>query len=432
MKMLKNKFLTSTLILIISGMSTKVLGLIIKIIFTRIVGTKAISLYTIVMPTYSLLLTITSFAMPTTIAKLISEKGNVKVINTASIIIILLNLLIVIIMHIASPFIAATLLKEPDSHPLLIAMSYTLPFASIACILKGYFYGKQKMVPHAISNTAEQIIRLILVLTVMPTLAKISYVHAACGLIITSLFTELTSIIVFLICMNKKDLIDITKITYRKEDAKDIFGLSIPTVTSRIIGNICYFLEPIILTNTLLYVGYSSEYILLEYGAYNAFAIATLTIPSFFITAISMALIPELSKYLSKHNYKLVKKRFKEALVFALIIGVGFTLVIFIFRYELLSFLYNDVSGAKYIKYLSPFFILFYFEAIFSSFMQAINKNKVTLKITIIGSIIKLICIFGISLLKIGIYSLLIAEIINIIVVVLLNYIYTKNYLKNL
>ena len=28
---------------------------------------------------------------------------------------------------------------------LLIAMSYTLPFASIACILKGYFYGIQKI-----------------------------------------------------------------------------------------------------------------------------------------------------------------------------------------------------------------------------------------------------------------------------------------------
>ena len=81
MKLVKNKFLTSTLILIISGMSTKLLGMIIRIIFTRIVGTKAISLYTLVMPTYSLFLTISSFAMPTTISKLISEKEDVKVIK---------------------------------------------------------------------------------------------------------------------------------------------------------------------------------------------------------------------------------------------------------------------------------------------------------------------------------------------------------------
>ena len=430
--MLKNKFLTSTLILIISGMSTKLLGMIIKIIFTRIVGTKAISLYTIVMPTYSLFLTISSFAMPTTISKLISEKEDVKVINTASIIIILLNILIIILIHLTAPFIATTLLKEPNCYPLLIAMSYTFPFASIACILKGYFYGKQKMAPHAISNTAEQIVRLILVITIMPILAKKSYIYAACGLIFTSFFTELTSINVFLICMNKKDLIDITKINYNKMDAKDIFGLSVPTVASRIVGNICYFFEPIILTNTLLYVGYKSDYILLEYGSYNAFAVSTLTIPSFFIAAISMALIPEISKYLAKKNYKIVKKRLKEAFIFAFIIGIGFTSVIYFFRYPLLSFLYNDVSSANYIKYLSPFFILFYLEAIFSSFMQAINKNNVTLKITIIGSIIKLLGIFIFSFLKIGIYSLLLAEILNIIVVVFLNFIYTKKYLNSL
>ena len=145
-----------------------------------------------------------------------------------------------------------------------------------------------------------------------------------------------------------------------------------------------------------------------------------------------MALIPEISKYLAKHNHKLVKKRLKEAFIFALIIGIGFTSVIYLFRYPLLSFLYNDVSAANYIKYLSPFFILFYLEAIFSSFMQAINKNKVTLKITIIGSVIKLVSIFIFAFLNIGVYCLLIAEILNIIIVVLLNFLYTKKYFNSL
>lgn len=432
MKKLNNKFLTSTLILIISGMSTKLLGLIIKIIFTRIVGNKAISLYTLVMPTYSLLLTIASFAMPTTIAKLISSKEDIKVINTATIIILILNFSIIFLMHLVSPFIASNLLKEPDSYYLLVAMSYTLPFASLACILKGYFYGKQKMVPHAISNTVEQLIRLALVIGVMPKLIRMSYVHAAVGLIVTSLFTELSSVIVFLLSMQKKDRIIISKIKYNYNDYKDIVSLSLPTVSSRIIGNIAFFLEPIILTNSLLYNGYSKEFILLEYGSYHAFSISTLTIPSFFVTAIAMALIPEVSKYLERRNYPLVKKRLKEAFIYTFLIGLSFTFVIFIFRNEILTFLYNTTSGSGYIKYLSPIFILFYFEAIFSSFMQSINKTNVTLKITIISSIIKLICIIIFSFLKIGLYCLLISEIINILLVIILNYIYMKNYFNKL
>lgn len=431
MKIRKNKFLTSTFILMLSGLSTKVLGLIIKVIFTRIVGSTTISLYTIVMPTYSLILTIGTFAMPTTIAKLIAQKNNKKVLNKALKIIILLNISLILIMFLSSGFIANTLLKEPNAYYLLIAMALTLPFSSIACIFKGYFYGIQKNYPHVLSNTIEQIIRLILILTVVPKLIEYSYVHAAVGLILTFLFTEGASIITFSFCMNKNDLKTMFSFKSNNFDSKEILSLSVPSVSSRIIGNICYFFEPIILTNILLFKGYSNSFILSEYGAYNAYAISTLTIPSFFINAISLALIPEISKYNEEGNILYVKKRLKEGIFFSFLIGLFSTFIIYIFRYRLLLFLYKTTLGVDYIKYLAPFFILFYFENIFASFMQAIGKAKITLRITVVSSIIKLVSLASLSFLKIGIYSLLISEIINILFVVSINYFYIHEYLKN-
>ena len=432
MKLFHNKFFTSTFILMLSGMATKILGLIIKIIFTRIVGTKTIGLYSIVMPTYSLILTICSLAMPTTIATLIAKKNDLKILNNAAIIIIILNTIIVVMMHLFSSFIANNLLREPDAYYLLIAMSYTLPFASLACILKGYFYGIQKNMPHVISNLIEQLIRLAIVIIILPKLVKISYVYAAVGLILTSVITELASVIVFILCMQKNDVINLFKIKLNTYYFKDILSLSIPNVTSKIIGNICYFFEPIILTNLLLYEGFSNDYILTEYGAYNAYAISTLTIPSFFITAIALALIPEISKHLKNKNYYLIKKRLKQAFIITILLGSSFSFFINVFRNPILSFLYNSLIGAKYIKILAPFFILFYLEAIFSSFMQAINKTKIILFITIIASLLKIIFLIIFILIDFGIYSLIIAEIINIIITVVLYYLFTKKYLKNL
>ena len=431
MKLFQNRFFTSTFILMLSGMATKILGLIIKVIFTRIVGTKTIGLYSIVMPTYSLLLTICTLAMPTTIATLIAQKRDLKVLNNASIIIILINTIVILLMHIFSPFIANNFLKEPDSYYLLIAMSYTLPFASLACILKGYFYGIQKNIPHVVSNLVEQLIRLSIVIILMPKLIKISYVCAATGLILTSVITEFASIIVFILCMKKNDVINLFKIKLNNYYFKDILELSIPNVTSKIIGNICYFFEPIILTNLLLYKGFSNNYILTEYGAYNAYAISTLTIPSFFITAIALALIPEISKYLKMKNYHLVRKRLNEAIFIALILGSFFTIIINIFRNSILDFLYNTTIGSKYIKFLAPFFILFYLEVIFSSFMQSINKTKTILAITIGASIIKVLSLIFLILIGFGIYSLVITEIINIIITVFLYILFTRYYLKD-
>ena len=58
-------------------------------------------------------------------------------------------------MILASPFIANVLLKQSDATGLLIACALTLPFISLSSILKGYFYGKQRMMPHTVSNIIE-------------------------------------------------------------------------------------------------------------------------------------------------------------------------------------------------------------------------------------------------------------------------------------
>ena len=52
---MKNKFIKSTLILVIGGFFTKVLGMTIKIVLTRLIGTEGIGLYSMIMPTFLLL-----------------------------------------------------------------------------------------------------------------------------------------------------------------------------------------------------------------------------------------------------------------------------------------------------------------------------------------------------------------------------------------
>lgn len=71
--MRRNKFITSTLILMLGGAITRLLGFVIKIMYTRIIGEAGVSLYAIVMPTYSLLITIASLSLPIAISKMVAE-----------------------------------------------------------------------------------------------------------------------------------------------------------------------------------------------------------------------------------------------------------------------------------------------------------------------------------------------------------------------
>lgn len=428
--MKKNLFIKSTLILILSGFLTKILGFIIKVIYTRIIGEYGISLYSIAVPTYSLLLTIATLAIPISISKLVSEnKGrSIRILTSAAFLIISINLVLVFVIFLTKDFLAVNLLKEPKASPIIMAFALTLPFVSISSVLKGYFAGKQNMVPHATSNIIEQIVRLIIILVVLPILKKKSDMLAILGLILLTIISEISSIIVFLFFLPKKINFN-TKILPSKKITKDILDISIPTVSGRIIGNIGYFFEPIILTNLLLFSGYNNSYILSEYGAYNAYSLALLTMPSFFIGAIATSLLPEISKFNGNNNLKMVKRRIHQSIIFSLIIGIFFSLLIFIFRDKLLFSLYNTTKGSDYIKVLAPFFVLFYLEGVLTSSLQALGYAKITMNITLYGVIIKLFIMAILSLCHIGIYSLVIAEIINIFFVVFFNFKYLKKYI---
>lgn len=419
---MKNKFLQATFILMIGGLVTKLLGFGIRIIYTRMVGSDAINLYSLVMPTYSLLLTIATLSLPVVISKLISEHKtkSLKILSSATAITLILNAIVIFIIYFTKDFIAITLLNDERCSVLLMSMALTFPFVSLSSILKGYFYGKQKMVPHTISNILEQIVRIFLIFLIIPGLVEKGIVYSVMGLILISIASELASILTFLFFLPKKFKITKQDLKPDMKTTKEILSISIPTVSGRLIGNVGFFFEPILLTNILLFVGYSMDFILNEYGAYNAYTISLLSMPSFFIAAISSSLLPEISKYYYHKNYTMVKRRLKQAITLSFIVGVIFSTFIYFFREPLLSTLYNTTKGSEYIEILAPFFVLFYLEGPLQSVLQAIGKAKTTMFITLAAVIVKLLSMSILSLCHIGMYSLVIAEIIDIFIIVIL------------
>ena len=418
---MKNKFFKATLILMIGSLFTKVLGFFIKIVFTRIVTQDSINLYSIIMPTYSLLITIAQLGLPLAISNVIahSNKSSKKVLFSIIPVSLLINLILILLILFIAPFISNNLLNNPDTYYPIISIAFILPFISLSSIIRGYFFGKQKMFPHTLSNIIEQIVRLFIIIIFLPKIAKYGPIYTVSVYILFNIISELVSIIVFLIfapknfVINKKDLIPDIKIV------KDVMSIAIPTTSSRIIGNIGYFFEPIILTFTLTLVGYSNNFILNEYGIYNAYVLPILTIPSFFILALNTSLVPEISK--NSNNKKIIIRRLKQSLMISFLIGLFSNVIVYIFTDKLLLLVFNTTKGIEYVKFLCPFFVFLYLEGPLASFLQALNYAKYTMNVTIITTIIKLLTLFIFSLFHIGLYGLLISEIINIFAIIYLN-----------
>lgn len=420
---MKERFIKSTIILIIGGGITKILGMVIRICMTRLAGLEGISLYMLVNPTFSLFMTMSQFSLPNSVAKVVAEDkyNNKKLVLGAIPLTLVLNIMLIIIIILAAPFITTYLLKDPRCYLPILAIALVLPFDAISSVIRGYFFGKQKMLPHVLSNILEQIVRLILILWITPSLMKTSVTNAVTWFIMVNVFSESLSITILYFFLPKKIKIEKEDFIPQKEEVKDLLQISIPTTTGRLISSLSYFLEPIILTLYLTKAGYKNEFITTEYGVITGYALPMLALPNFFTGAISSALLPVLTKEYARKNKKELKKKLQLGIFFSLLIGIPVTILLVTVPTLFLKLIYHTSHGANYLRILAPIFLLSYIEAPLGTLLQATNRASKLMVYNLCGVILKTMTLFLTCFLKIGLYPLVIALSVNILLTTFLH-----------
>ena len=416
---MKEKFIKSIFILLIGGLLTKVLGMIIKIVMSRLIGTEGLGLYMMVLPTFSLFIGLGQFGLPTALSKLIAEKkkNNIRLFFSILPISIIINIILIITILLIAPVLSKNLLHNPKCYLPILAIAVVIPFTSLSSICRSYFFGKERMTPHVISNLVEDIVRLSLMIIGIPFFLPKGLEYAVCFIILSNTISEFASIVILLIFLPKKVQIKKSDLIPKKDYMKESLSIGIPNTTGRLIGSIGYFLEPILLTTTLLAIGYSNKYITTEYGILSGYAMPLLLLPSFFTMAISQALLPVVSREYARGNYDSVKRKIKQAIYYSLLIGIPVT-IFFIFLPEIpLRFIYHTTEGTNYIRFLAPICLFQYIQSPLSSSLDAMGKSKDGMTATLLGQIVRLTFLVLLSLLKIGLWGLIIAISLNVLVV---------------
>jgi len=267
-------------------------------------------------------------------------------------------------------------------------------------------------------------------MTLVSYMLRYSLVVAITTVVLINILSEGLSIVVLLLFLPKEKI-------HREDFHKDnkilqqVFDISIPNTGARLIGSITYFFEPIILTNILKFIGYSGDFITLEYGIINGYVYPLLLLPSFFTLAISSSILPVVSNSYSNRNYDYTKKKIKQAILFSLLIGIPATMVFMFIPHIPLKLVYNTTLGLEYIKVTAPFFLLHYIQAPLTSTLNGMGYAKVAMRGTLYGGIIKILSLIIFSLMKIGLWSLVISTILNIVVVTIHHIYYVRKYLIN-
>ena len=420
---MKEKFIKSTIVLIIGGIITKILGMLNKVIMARYLGTEGLGIYMMILPSFILFLNISSFGFPVAVSKLVSEddRNNKKLIFTSIIFVLFINFLLMIFILFIAKYLSFNLLHEKRSYYAIMAISLVIPFASISGILRSYFFGRERMGPHVISHITEDIVRIIAMVIGVPFFMHKGVEYAVCFVILTNIISEVTSILILFFFLPKNFSLTRSDVKPSKIYLRDCLSISIPTTATRLIGSICYFLEPIILTGVLLYAGYPNSVIVREYGIISGYALPLILLPSFFSNAISQALLPVITKKYKMRDIAGVKRKIRQGIAYSLLIGIPLTIVLEMFPDKLLRLLYNTTSGVSYIRFLAPVCLLQYIQAPLASTLDALGMSKENFTSNLAGVLTRLVMLPLFSLIKIGMWGLIFSTSLNVVVVTMMN-----------
>src|SRR5699024_9285300 len=140
-------------------------------ILSRLIGSEGMGLYQMIVPLLYFLITITTFGLPVAIAKQVAEAEAAKdrqqtrrFLYLALAITTGLSTLVSLLLAVGARFFTELFFTASRTHLLLLTALPILPIASVSAVLRGYFQGKQNMVPTALSQLIEQIVRILIVI----------------------------------------------------------------------------------------------------------------------------------------------------------------------------------------------------------------------------------------------------------------------------
>lgn len=432
--MSKQTFLQGTLILILAGMITRLLGFVNRIVIARLMGEEGIGLYMMALPTLFLIIALTQLGLPVAISKRVAEaeakndRVKVKKILIVSLIITSISSVIFTTgMVIAAPFIATTLLTDGRTLYPLLAISPIVPIVAISSVLKGYFQGKQNMKPQSYALIIEQVIRITCVAIFIKLLLPFGIEYAAAGAMFSVILGEFISLLYMIHMFKRKKLIKIrtrffSYLKSSKDTLRELFSIALPSTGSRMIGSISHFLEPIIVANSLAIAGISSSIATKQYGELTGFVLPLLFLPSFITQSLSIALVPSIAEAEATLNNKLIHYRIHQAIRISFASGAIATIVLSLFSIPILTYMYGTANASKFLILMAPFFILLYIQAPLQAALQALDLARAAMWNSLIGAAIKLTVMFFLaSNANFGIMGVAIAMSVGVVLVTLLH-----------
>ena len=186
----KPSFMNNVLIVLAAQLAVKFLGMVYRLVITNIpgFGDAGNGFYSAGYQVYIFLLALSSQGIPSSIAKLVSERtavgdhrGAHRIFKSSLRLFGAIGLLFGLLLFFGADFIATRIIGLPGAKYTMMALSPALFFVCVSSVIRGYFQGMQDMKATSGTQVLEQIFNCTLTIVIVMSLSGMSAEYMAAG-----------------------------------------------------------------------------------------------------------------------------------------------------------------------------------------------------------------------------------------------------------
>ena len=430
-------FIQGALVLGIANLIVKVIGAVFKIPLINLIGDDGMGYFNIAYQIYTFMFIVATAGFPTAISKMVAEsmaqnkerEAN-RIFQTAITLLAVIGLIGTAILYLF-PNVLERMVSVPGSSLGITAISPAVLFVAMASVYRGYFQGRQNMVPTAASEVIEALAKLLVGFCLaaffmqMPINESLtapidwvskqvqsSYIRtifasagAISGVTVGTFLSFLLLSVIYFASKGTRAPLTVRQesLRPRKSILKELILIAIPITIGASVSSLTTLIDMATITRRLItrpevlsnyafmfeegtafakkvaeegWMGlelYQQQAATL-YGMYTGKALTMFNLPLTLVVALGMSIVPAISSSLAKKNNLGARSVTESSIRIAMLFAAPCALGMSVLSKEVLYILFQDCNAASVLSILSIAIIPVAIVSVTNSILQAYGK----------------------------------------------------------
>ena len=416
------RIVSGAALLLIGSVVAKMLGALYRIPLTNVLGAEGMGMYQLVFPVYALFMVLATAGIPTALSRTVAEKratgeSTRKYLSVSMLALFLLGLIFATIMAVFSKFLAQKQ-GNADTYPGFLIIAPAIVCVCVISGFRGWFQGEMYMLPTALSNVVEQVVKLSVGLGLSYALAKRGVVYAVCGALLGVTVSEIATVLYMLLtylvrsAKQKKenaltarvaveraegDVAKRARFRITKAEAKGILHVALPIAAVSVLMPLSSFFDSVIVVNMLKVFGLEKSVATAQYGIISGPVNSLINMPVVAIMSLAVAIVPSVSASRVTRDIDGVMLKSSLCVRLAYLLGIPFAFYLAVFAKNVIGALYPDLSygnaivAVNVLRITAANVVFLSTMQIYVSLLQALDKTKYAVLSLVCAIIVKIV-----------------------------------------